>query len=654
MFNTHTHAVNGAPSNRTLEGAVTTPTSPPPTIIKPPTAADIEGVISNPMSMEEESTSAGAGTLLNLEGTATTNVPRQSSGHNFFSQLNWAEQTSKSSEYAPFQDHLGAGSNSSSESGDDTNVHQDPFLSAPSSKENGGPGSGVPFVNFDDFESGSASTRGANGHMHRINIPTPQSTGQDEAKLIEFSVGRLDRGPVQPASNTQATTPTRSKDEKQTKDMFGVSFDPWGTPSTAYQRQYQGKSALEISDLLGLDDSDDEVSTLSDVQSEVRAAGAETFSDHLDRKGMKSNSSDSSATSSQFDPFSTLLQHPTTSSATPQTASSTEPLFNLMDIPAATATAAYPSTTVTTTASSTTTAGNAQDPFGSLFAPTVASQHQQQHISASPRRHVHHSSSPATPVTNLGVGARSSSSVATGPRRVSQPPHFNNHLSPSHPLSSSGGLGSVSSHSQPNLYAFGGGFMGGSHQQLQQQAFVGARAHPSYLGGGSASTSPRSMSPRSSPIPFGAHSSSTGNISQTSTEGGRGGEGQATTAGGTQTSMDPFAQFNLGFMTGTNPPSSMPQKIPSQHQQQQQPVFKPQPTKSAPYQPYYMRQPTAESASVQGGGGGKGGVSQSHARSQGKSKSSSSIGTGSSSVFAPRKPNYNPVIGPESKTGKYK
>ena len=98
----------------------------------------------------------------------------------------------------------------------------------------------------------------------------------------------------------------------------------------------------------------------------------------------------------------------------------------------------------------------------------------------------------------------------------------------------------------------------------------------------------------------------------------------------------------------------MPQKIPSQHQQQQQPVFKPQPTKSAPYQPYYMRQPTAESASVQGGGGGKGGVSQSHARSQGKSKSSSSIGTGSSSVFAPRKPNYNPVIGPESKTGKYK
>ena len=50
---------------------------------------------------------------------------------------------------------------------------------------------------------------------------------------------------------------------------------------------------------------------------------------------------------------------------------------------------------------------------------------------------------------------------------------------------------------------------------------------------------------------------------------------------------------------------------------------------------------------------GKPAQSQSQAKVPSKSKSGSSIGSGSNfgSVFAPRKPNYNPLIGPESKTG---
>ena len=275
-------------------------------------------------------------------------------------------------------------------------------------------------------------------------------------------------------------------------------------------------------------------------------------------------------------------------------------------------------------------------------------QHQQSNgtASASPRHRAHHHS--------LGVGVGSGGATASH-HRISQPPHFNDHLSPLHrtPMSHStgggGGLSFVTSHSQPNLSVFGSNGSGTGQQQLphqlnqrqQQQGFGGVRANPSYMGGGSASTSPRSTSP----TPFSAHSSSDGNLLEGSSSGGGGGKTTlaAQASPSNSVSEDPFAQFNLGFMTGVKPQpasSNLPHRSPSQ------PVFKPQPAHATPYQPYYMRPETQS-------GTGKPPQSQSQAKVPSKSKSGSSIGSSSNSgsVFAPRKPNYNPVIGPESKTG---
>ena len=677
-IHTHKHTVNG--DNQALPHATTTtPTSPPPTIVQPPSASDIKDTFSNPMMMDEERTSAGAGTLLNLEGTTpSSDMPRQPSAHDFFSQLNWAEQTSGNAQYAPFQDHLGADSDSSSsgssssDSDDDdiSTPRRDPFSSGHAgSKVNGVPGNGVPFVNFDAFDSSNdvASQGALKGQkQHGRKLPSPQSRRQEEAKLIEFSIAEGDDDDM---SEQAPTTPTNVR---QTKELFGSTFDPWGTPSTAYQRQYQGKTALEISDLLGLEDSD-EHSTVSDVQSEVRAAGAETFSNHLDRKGMKTTSSDSSLTptnSNQFDPFGSFLQQPASSAAAttatplqPQQASvsstsssstTTDPLFNLLlNSPSSASTTSGQPITISTAATTNTSTSSSPDPFASLLTPTVApslsQQHQQHHRTVngttSPQRNGHPPS-----VTNFGVGVSASGSH----RRVSQPPRFNDHLSPLHGMQSphggtpGSGLGFVSSHSQPNLSAFGSTSHQQPHQMRQSPQGQGSSGggggggNPSYMGGGSATSSPRSMSP----TPFGAHSSSTGNLLQ------GGGGGQSTMAGGANPSQsssssrtsDPFAQFNLGFMSGANPPitTSIPHKSPSQ------PVFRPHPTHASPYQPYYMRQPAGEAPSMQGGVSGK---AQSQPKAPQKTHSGSSISSGTGSVFAPRKPNYNPVIGPESRTG---
>ena len=672
----------------------TTPTSPPPTIVQPPLARDMDGgVISNPMLINEESSSAGAGTLLNLETPVPqAGVPRKSSAQDFFSQLNWAEQTSGSAEYAPFQDHLLADSDSSSDSDDDfNNIHRDPFLSVPSYKESNVPGSGVPFVNFDDFEneSGSGNGQSRQGQRKSRKIPTPQTTRQEEAaKLIEFSIAGDDDETVQAATtaarNSQATPTKNVKEQQQrSQDTFGVSFDPWGTPSTTHQRQFQGKTPLEVNDLLGLEDSD-EHSTLSDVQSEVRAAGVETFSNHLDRRGIMGNSAGEARTSSfsQFDPFGSLPQQTNNSSAgaplqpqqvpvTTASSLSNDPLFNLlMDTPGtSTMTSSAAVTTANATSAST---GSSPDPFGNLLGPSMTSGSLQPNgaPAGASRHHAHHSSTPPTLITNLSASAGAGSIASQ--RRVSQPPQFNDHLSPLHNFSKGSqriggmgsGLGYMSSHSQPNLSAFGGNIGGAftpfsqqQQRQTQQAAFGGGRAgHPSYMGGGSASTSPRSTSP----TPFSAHhSSSTGNLLQAGGGGSGSSSGQATMAGRvnpattttTTSSMDPFAQFNLDSMTGAKPTNaSVPNKSPSQ------PAFKPQPSQGTPYQPYYMRQPAAggEASSI-GGGSAGGRTQQMQGKSpKGKSLSGSSIGTGSASVFAPRKPNYNPTIGPESKTGKKK
>ena len=249
------------------------------------------------------------------------------------------------------------------------------------------------------------------------------------------------------------------------------------------------------------------------------------------------------------------------------------------------------SATVTTANALSASTSSSPDPFGNLLGPSMTSGLLQPNgaPAGASRHHAHHSSTPPTLITNLSASAGAGSIASQC--RVSQPPHFNDHLSPLHNVYKGSqriggtGLGYMSSHSQPNLSGFGGSTGGAftpfgqqQQRQTQQAAFGGGRAgHPSYMGGGSASTSPRSTSP----TPFSAHhSSSTGNLLQAGGGGSGSSSGQAAMAGRvnpattmTTSSMDPFAQFNLGSMTGAKPiNASVPNKSPSQ------PAFKPQPS----------------------------------------------------------------------------
>ena len=136
---------------------------------------------------------------------------------------------------------------------------------------------------------------------------------------------------------------------------------------------------------------------------------------------------------------------------------------------------------------------------------------------------------------------------------------------------------------------------------------------------GSETTSPYSTSPRTSPIPFGAHSISTGNL----THGFHGGNIQTQP----QTSKpDPFAEFgNIKQLSGarttaasSNPaktvksvPPPMTSRPAYQMYRQQQPVSQPQPLRSQsprPFQPPRSHSPRPAFGSVFGdsdrGGGG--------------------------------------------------
>ena len=134
---------------------------------------------------------------------------------------------------------------------------------------------------------------------------------------------------------------------------------------------------------------------------------------------------------------------------------------------------------------------------------------------------------------------------------------------------------------------------------------------------GSETTSPYSTSPRTSPIPFGAHSSSTGNL----THGFHGSNIQTQP----QTSKpDPFAEFgNFKQMsgarttaTGSNPARTMKSAPPPmtsrpayQMYRQQQPVSQPQPPRSQsprPFQPPRAHSPRPAFGSVFGDSGGGG------------------------------------------------
>lgn len=130
------------------------------------------------IKFNKEISSAGAGTLLNLETPAPqeAGVPRKYSAQDFL--LNWAEQTSGLAKYAPFQDHLRSGSDSSSDSDDFNNICHDSFFSAPT------PRKAMLLLTLTILRARVVMiTQDKSG-----KLPTPQSNRQEEAKLSEFSI----------------------------------------------------------------------------------------------------------------------------------------------------------------------------------------------------------------------------------------------------------------------------------------------------------------------------------------------------------------------------------------------------------------------------------------------------------------------------------
>ena len=177
---------------------------------------------------------------------------------------------------------------------------------------------------------------------------------------------------------------------------------------------------------------------------------------------------------------------------------------------------------------------------------------------------------------------------------------------------------------KPN-YTPGLSTIGGSQSDLSDATFSQWGSRGGYPRGrsgypGSETTSPYSTSPRTSPVPFGAHSSSTGNLTH-------GFHGVNIQTQQPTSKPDPFAEFgNVKVMSGARtaaansnpagtgksaPPPPMTSRPAYQIYSQKQPVSQPQPQRSQsprPFQPPRSHSPRPAFGSVFGdgdrGGGG--------------------------------------------------
>ena len=503
-------------------------------------------------------------------------------GDDFFSQLHWQKQNAEMSGYAAFQDQGVDSDSDSSSSGSSSSSDNDyqgqlrtPHSGGKQVHSSGNDGLIANFAAFNDAESA-----GFGGGQDKTSGKEMDGSDPQEEKLIDFGFPD-DFG-------TSENSPTKSTSTSFQKESTGTSFDPWG--ATSHYPQYQGKSELEVSNLLGLDDSD-EHSQVSDVQSEVRTVGAKQFTDRLERMG----NTEKGKSSNHFDPFGPLLS---SSSSSNQESGEGAPLFGLVLHPPSPAQPSHPPQAQLPASQ------HSHDPFDPLGPlPTFSSTKNQPGLKVGKMpRNV------STPATLASMGG--------GGHPVS---HFDNKArNPAHGLLSTSPLSKTSSLSQPNLVFEGNN----GHRKISGN-------RPGYRGTSSQNTSPKEGSPRNSPIPFGAHSGSTDNIS----------------------SADPFAQFNLQQMAGgkansSNPPA--PNPAPQSAQRNLHPA----------YQPYYMQQNQHN---------------MSHSQSQPQipqrtnlpsggptpprtsSGSTFQPGSNSSTVFPQRstspRPNYNPMMGSGPKTG---
>ena len=557
---------------------------------------------------EEESTSAG-GNLLNV-GTSSPSQETPASSTNFFSQLNWQQQTGESAGYVPFQDQ-NEESESSSEDG------QDPFLTTGGRSTSNG--MDTMFANFGAFQSESVQESSKpNGSVRSNPVPS-----QPEIKLIDFTIveedesgetvvpssaprggGYIDPFQQQPSGSSSSNSST----SKPANDPFTSfeSFDPWGasTLSSSYG-EFQGKNDEEVSNLLGLDDSD-EHSKVSDLQSEVRAVGAEPFSEHFG-SGSTSTSNkeqDQSTSPNQIDPFGfTQSGSSTATSGTTSTGGGGALLDFMSDnSPGSSSTSGQSNVKQPPPPSS-----SSQDPFGFLSPPTMSSTQ----VPVDPRKLPRRVSTPENllnaPHSRTGVSQQPTFNTYSGGHSG----HSNRSLSAPHNQMRF-------SHSQPNLSAFD---LAGQYQPPTSAARTSQSV---YRGSVSTSTTPRSGSPNP---PTSAHSGSTGNLSTVTSS----------------SSAGPFAQFNLKQMTGSNPQGTRP----TPKQPTSQPNFKSAVGNNA-YQPYYMRHPSNSGPSMPQ-------VPKPQAQKQTRMGMGMGPTFGSNSVFSQRSqsPNYNPIVGPGtgSKTG---
>lgn len=600
----------------------------------------------------EESTSAGGG---NLNFNAVTVSPTSDShgihkkgthcesDKDFFTQLGRQRQNPKLSGYYAFH-------NQDSEEQSDSS--------------SSGAGSGIEF--YHNTPPGHGNTQGLADHDPDDGLitnfgPFPSSRGSDsdsrnpravserheskhspqEAKLIEFGNFEI------PAPIVSITTAEPVVPE--------ALFDPWGVTLHCL-----GKSPLEVSNLLGLDSSDDH-SQVSDVQSEVRTVGAKQFTDRLE----KMTSNDRPKLSQDLDPFSPLVSAEQGKELTPV------PVITLLDKP------------LTSQSSRSHHSHDHLDPFGPM---TIIQSSSDQTIMSGMSRNV---STPAT-LSSLGQG-HSSTGGAVPNGKINMP-------ALDVPIMSM--LDKSVSHSQPTLSGDLAMFQGRSGNKT------------GYQGTASYKTSKMGGSLRSSPVPFASHTGSSSTHSsadpfaQLNTQQMAGYNSSSSKpkissaiSGSQQTasskrsptkrslrsnpvsvshagssdshsSGDPFAQFDIQQMVGNNVTSSKPRVSNTTASQPGQKSLHPA------YKPYYMQQNQQSMAhahsqpQVSGVAAGKtspmSGSSTktspmpgSSAKTSPMSSSSGSTppgGATSNSIFPPRstsssRSNYNPVMESGTKTG---
>ncbi len=230
---------------------------------------------------DEESTSAGGGNLVKLQSDRVPSSETPAAAHQqlhqkdeFFSQIHWQKQEAEMAGYTAFRDPNEESDSDSSSSGSDSSSDDDiNAIRPPPSNVQGNEGLIANFGAFDDRQN------------------PPQNT-PTEGKLLDFSFSDDN---VPSASKTTNPPPSQATNQ----------FDPWSA-------QFTSKPDIEVSNLLGLDDLNDS-SRVSDVQSKVTAAGAEQFSNQIEKMGKEKTTSDSN----QFDPFGMMSSE---SSSTQKTA----------------------------------------------------------------------------------------------------------------------------------------------------------------------------------------------------------------------------------------------------------------------------------------------------------------------------------------------